>query len=44
MKQLTGSTGALRAGPGSVIEGRELDGSGLAGGLDFRSAVPARLV
>lgn len=32
MKQLPGSTGALRAGPGTVIEGRELDGYELFGG------------
>lgn len=32
MKQLPGSTGALRAGPGTVIEGRELDGYVLFGG------------
>ena len=32
MKQLPGSTGALRAGPGTVIEGRELHGYEIFGG------------
>ncbi|MEU2283600.1 hypothetical protein ABZ614_17005 [Streptomyces sp. NPDC013178] len=33
MKQLPGSTGALRSGPGTVIQGRELDGYELFGGI-----------
>ncbi|MFI1165116.1 hypothetical protein ACH4UM_16265 [Streptomyces sp. NPDC020801] len=32
MKQLPGSTGALRSGPGTRVEGRELDGYELFGG------------